>query len=477
MKIKLENKTTLCLSVTPTISVNTNNTTGFPSIRKRMLNLNCKNKGNNCIRGGYNLNLRNEFTSKYNNTETDMIFTQSLGDLSKVRCFGDTKVLRFRKLIPQYNVIRNNNINNTNITDSCIREDKCESLLNKKKKIKCDNVCDNTHIRIKTKERRKVNDIENKKCNLSQQQRTHNYKLKSLLCKKLLTPHQMHLISSTRRQTNKTLPSIRNTTTTTKPVNYFNKQVIQDFIYKTFPSPCNDQLPSTTHIVFQNVLSLHNYSLFGVFNSTGKDGYHLACIAKAQLEYTFSSLSTYLPSLPSPHYTETDIYSSLIKDNFSLITNAFTKVNSQLQLSQYNKQESGFSLLLLFSIGNNIISVNTGADVKGIRLTYTTDNQKEVINCTSLTNITPTSSLLSPSITTTNNSTSNTKCIFISTTDLFTKLGQTTICKLLSKAIPFSSAFHRYVIDIPVYLHTLYSSSSCTSYTVAHELSCIVLYY
>lgn len=499
MKIKLDKKKSLCLSLTPTISINAsiNNTTTnpneFTSIRKRMLNTNLtNNKANNSIHKlHYNFNPRNDFMSKYNYPKHDMIFTQSLGDLSKVRCAGDNKAFRFKKLAPHYNITRNNIINNnTDINDSsccccCIKEDKCELVLNetknkpkiKIKKIKRNGVRDNTHTQITSNDKRNI------RCNNNVlQQRKHNYKLSSMLYTKLLTPHQMHLISSTRRQTKRALPTIRNTTTSTtsKLQQYFNTQVIQDFIYKTFPSPCDTQLPSTTHIVLQNVLSLHNYSLFGVFNSHGKDGYHLSCIAKAHFEYTFSSLSTYFASSPA-HYTETDIYALLTKDNFALINNAFMKVNHQLQLSQYeyDKHESYFSLLLLFSIGNNIISASIGIEVTGIRLTHmVTKTNKEIINCISLS--TPlsslsSSSLLSPSITTTNISSSNTKCIFISTTELFTKLSQTTICKLLTKAIPFSCSNQPYIATIPSHLHSLYRSSSFPS--SPREISFILLYY
>ena len=503
MKIKLDNKKSLCLSVTPTISINpsiTNTPTNpneFTSFRKRMLNINTPSNNNNksTRNRNYNLNIRYDFISKYKSPKHDVIFTQSLGDLSKVQCIGDnSKTYRFRKPI-----IKNIN-NTTDINDyscsNCVKEEtKCELILNKNKakmkKIKhYSNVHDNTHIQhvITTTS----NDTRGVRCNNNnnvsqpqqQQQRKHNYKLSTMLYTKILTPHQMHLISSTRRQTKRILPTIRNvrTSAATKLIKYYNTQIIKDFIYKTFPSPCDTQLPSTTHIVLQNVLSLHNYSLFGVFNAHGKDGYHLSCIAKAHFEYIFTSLSTYFPSSATTRYNEVDVYALLSKDNFKLVNDAFMKVNNQLKLSQYeyDKNESYFSLVLLFSIGNNIISASVGGDVTGIRLTHIiTNGNKEIINCISLSNTnntslsSPVSSLSSPLITSTNIITSNTKCIFISSTDLFTKLSQTTICKLLTKAIPYTSSFQPYIITIPTQLHSLYKSSS-SSY---HELSFILLYY
>lgn len=499
MKIKLNNKKSLCLSVTPTISINpsiTNTPTNqneFTSFRKRMLNINPPSNNNNKStrnrNRNYNLNIRYDFISKYKHPKHDVIFTQSLGDLSKVQCISDNnKTYRFKKPI-----IKNIN-NTTDINDyscsNCIKEEpKCELILHKNKakmkKIKHNsNVHDNTHIHHVTTTT--SNDTRSvSRPQQQQQQRKHNYKLSTMLYTKILTPHQMHLISSTRRQTKRILPTIRNvrTSAATKLIKYYNTQIIKDFIYKTFPSQNNAQLPSTTHIVLQNVLSLHNYSLFGVFNAHGKDGYHLSCIAKAHFEYIFTSLSTYFPSstaTPS-HYNEVDVYALLSNDNFKVVNDAFMKVNNQLQLSQYeyDKNESYFSLVLLFSIGNNIISASVGVDVTGIRLTHIiTKCNKEIINCISLSNTNntlslPVSSLSSPLITSTNIITSNTKCIFISSTDLFTKLSQTTICKLLTKAIPYTSTFQPYIITIPTQLHSLYKSSS-SSY---NELSFILLYY
>ena len=503
MKIKLDNKKSLCLSVTPTISINpsiTNTPTNpneFTSFRKRMLNLNppSTNNNNKSTRNrNYNLNIRYDFISKYKPSKHDVIFTQSLGDLSKVQCIdNNNKTYRFKKPILK-NINNTTDINDYSYSNSnCIKEEtKCELILHKHKakmkKIKhTSNVHDNTHIQYTSNDKRSI-----RSNNLSQQpqqqtQRKHNYKLSTMLYTKILTPHQMHLISSTRRQTKRILPTIRNvrTSAATKLIKYYNTQIIKDFIYKTFPS---SQLPSTTHIVLQNVLSLHNYSLFGVFNAHGKDGYHLSCIAKAHFEYIFTSLSTYFPSLsPSsatPHVNEVDIYAILSKDNFALVNDAFMKVNNQLQLSQYeyDKNESYFSLVLLFSIGNNIISASVGGDVTGIRLTHVVmKGNKEIINCISLSNTNDVntsltvSSLSSPLITSTSVITSNTKCIFISSTDLFTKLSQTTICKLLTKAIPYTSSFQPYIITIPTQLHSLYKSSHTTS--TYNELSFILLYY
>ena len=507
MKIKLNNKKSLCLSVTPTISINpsiTNTPTNpneFTSFRKRMLNINPPSTNNKSTRNrNYNLNLRYDFISKYKSPKHDVIFTQSLGDLSKVQCIGDNnKTYRLRK--PMIKNINNTTDINDYSCSNCIKEEtKCELVLHKHKakmkKIKHNsNVHDNTHIQHITttnNDKRSVRCNNNNISQQPQQQRKHNYKLSTMLYTKILTPHQMHLISSTRRQTKRILPTIRNvgTSTATKLIKFYNTQIIKDFIYKTFPSPNDSQLPSTTHIVLQNVLSLHNYSLFGVFNAHGKDGYHLSCIAKAHFEYIFTSLSTYFPSLsPSsatPRFNEVDVYALLSKDNFKVVNDAFMKVNNQLQLSQYeyDKNESYFSLVLLFSIGNNIISASVGGDVTGIRLTHVvTKGNKEIINCISLsnsdnttTNISlPVSSLSSPLITSTNIITSNTKCIFISSTDLFTKLSQTTICKLLTKAIPYTSSFQPYITTIPTQLHSLYKSSHTSpSY---NELSFILLYY
>ena len=71
--------------------------------------------------------------------------------------------------------------------------------------------------------------------------------------------------------------------------------VIKDFVGKTLKNPLATEYSQPDHTFFieQNVLDIDNFYFFGLLEGKGKDGYHIACVAKSNFIYYFSSEFAY----------------------------------------------------------------------------------------------------------------------------------------------------------------------------------------
>lgn len=157
--------------------------------------------------------------------------------------------------------------------------------------------------------------------------------------------------------------------------------VIKDFVGKTLKNPLATEYSQPDHTFFieQNVLDIDNFYFFGLLEGKGKDGYHIACVAKSNFIYYFSSEFAYYSQTPHQHEKTTDyIYSKLTENNYQMIHSAFLKISHDIEISRYDLHSSGCSVVLFFSVGKKIIVATLG-EAKGLVMRYAVIEGKENI--------------------------------------------------------------------------------------------------
>ena len=504
MKLPLTHKSKHYIPFGPTISLNstqnkTNYDSNFISIKKKILSINTNNidfpyENNNIYPNQINFHFikNNTHNNNSNNTNNEshfpkqeLIFTQSLGDLRKINNMANSfynkgnntslSIPRFKKTIPKIlytepyrnkiflSKIKHNNISNTANQSNININYNIKSTSHDKRLL--DNKFNNIKRGVDNNNISKNNIKYNKSNGTLLKQIPPHHKLQMKLnslnnkdnnIKCIYTNSnnpQTQLIKDNIRDTKRLLPLIKSSTSSSNNLlNFFTEKVIQDFICKSIPKPFNDDhtFPSTTFSVNQNILGLNNFTFFGIYKSIGKDGYHLSYIAKTKFEKIFSSLTTYynlqLIQNNLIKYNETDIYLLLKDNNYNLIRNAFNEVNNEIYETKYNKSESGFSVFILLSIGNNIISASVGSLVKGLSVLYHNDNGKEIVSGCRLDGVSEDNDNshmcfgfgnqnVVPFISEDDVSVKNVKCVFIANSALLKIIKQNSICRIVTKSI------------------------------------------
>ena len=118
-----------------------------------------------------------------------------------------------------------------------------------------------------------------------------------------------------------------------------------------------------------NMNNIEGFNAFGVLDGHGEYGHEISRFAR---DFIIEEINRNLQNLKVK--TLPEIYSKLKKDDFSLIKKAFKNVDKQLPKQEFNGNFSGSTCVIVFQIGENLITANVG-DSRAI-LIYS-DNPKD----------------------------------------------------------------------------------------------------
>ena len=163
----------------------------------------------------------------------------------------------------------------------------------------------------------------------------------------------------------------KNTLETNKPIEY--KKDINYFrscIYKSTPGKDSfgkRKINQDLHLVKINMNDIEGFNLFGVLDGHGENGHMVSRFTRDFILEEIKNNTSNIKSLQ-------EIYAFLKKDNYSIIKNTYQKVDEELSKQKFNSNFSGTTCIIVFQIGNNLISANVG-DSRAI-LIYN-DNPKD----------------------------------------------------------------------------------------------------
>ena len=152
-----------------------------------------------------------------------------------------------------------------------------------------------------------------------------------------------------------------------KDINYFRK-----YFYSSAPGKDSfgkRKINQDLHLVKINMNNIEGFNLFGVLDGHGENG-HKVC--RFTRDFILEEIENNITKLNSKSLQE--IYAELKKDNYSIIKNAYQKVDEEISKQKFNSNFSGTTCIIVFQIGNNLISANVG-DSRAI-LIYN-DNPKD----------------------------------------------------------------------------------------------------
>jgi serine/threonine protein phosphatase PrpC len=112
---------------------------------------------------------------------------------------------------------------------------------------------------------------------------------------------------------------------------------------------------------------IEGFNLFGVLDGHGENGHMVSRFTRDFILEEIKNNTSNIKSLQ-------EIYAFLKKDNYSIIKNTYQKVDEELSKQKFNSNFSGTTCIIVFQIGNNLISANVG-DSRAI-LIYN-DNPKD----------------------------------------------------------------------------------------------------
>ena len=94
----------------------------------------------------------------------------------------------------------------------------------------------------------------------------------------------------------------------------------------------------------------------------GENGHLVSQYVRNQIEEIFTNPKTYNKNSSNNnfHFKEEDIFTKLIKNDYSLIKNIILKINQNLSHQSFDLDYSGTTLNLLILIHLHVISVNIG---------------------------------------------------------------------------------------------------------------------
>jgi len=155
-----------------------------------------------------------------------------------------------------------------------------------------------------------------------------------------------------------------------KDVNYFKNCTYKSCAGKD--SYGKRKVNQDVYIVKINMNGIEGFNLFGVLDGHGENGHLVSRFAR---NFIFEEIYNNIQK--SNKKTLSEIYSLLKKDNYSLIKKAYQKVDKELSKQSFNANFSGSTCVIVFQIGNNLISANVG-DSRAILIQSDNDNDDKL---------------------------------------------------------------------------------------------------
>ena len=154
-----------------------------------------------------------------------------------------------------------------------------------------------------------------------------------------------------------------------KEINYF-----KCFAYKSNPgkdSFGNRKINQDLYLVKINMNDIIGFNLFGVLDGHGENGHKVSRFSRDFIleEIKKNIQESNIKSLP-------ELYNFLKKDNYSLIKNIYQKIDKELLKQNFNSNLSGCTCIIVFQIGNNLISANVGDSRSILAYTENPDDKK-----------------------------------------------------------------------------------------------------
>ena len=152
-----------------------------------------------------------------------------------------------------------------------------------------------------------------------------------------------------------------------KDINYF-----RNYIYQSAPGKDSfgkRKINQDLCLVKINMNNIEGFNLFGVLDGHGENGHRVSRFTR---DFILEEIKNNITKLNLKSLQE--IYASLKKDNYSIIKNAYQKVDEEISKQKFNSNFSGTTCVIVFQIGNKLICANVG-DSRAI-LIYN-DNPKD----------------------------------------------------------------------------------------------------
>ena len=110
-----------------------------------------------------------------------------------------------------------------------------------------------------------------------------------------------------------------------------------------------------SYLVIQDLYKLGDFNIFGVLDGHGMNG-HLVS------QFVVKYFNSYLKKNKKLNILESldDVYASLKKNNYEIIRKAFNKAESEISKSEIDANFSGTTCVLLFQIGEKLLTANVG---------------------------------------------------------------------------------------------------------------------
>jgi serine/threonine protein phosphatase PrpC len=110
-----------------------------------------------------------------------------------------------------------------------------------------------------------------------------------------------------------------------------------------------------SYLVIQDLYKLGDFNIFGVLDGHGMNG-HLVS------QFVVKYFNSYLKKNKKLNILENldDVYAALKKNNYEIIRKAFNKAESEISKSEIDANFSGTTCVLLFQIGEKLLTANVG---------------------------------------------------------------------------------------------------------------------
>ena len=155
-----------------------------------------------------------------------------------------------------------------------------------------------------------------------------------------------------------------------KDVNYFKYCIYKSSAGKD--SFGKRKVNQDVYLVKINMYDIEGFNLFGVLDGHGENGHLVSRFAR---NFIIEEIQNKIKKSNKKSLSE--IYSLLIKDNYSLIKKAYQKVDKEISKQNFNANFSGSTCVIVFQIGNNLISANVG-DSRAILIQTENENDDKL---------------------------------------------------------------------------------------------------
>lgn len=160
-------------------------------------------------------------------------------------------------------------------------------------------------------------------------------------------------------------------------------KIISDFIGKTYETNSDDDGYSCFFTSTGN-FNCPLLNVFGVVEGYGKDGKHIASLARSNLHTYLTSGITY--GFMNCKVTESEVYEAINKNNYEPIRFVIERIDDDVQKSLIDIDNSGASITVVFIINKKLICFNAG-DVRAVAFLETKDRGKEILKSKQLSSL------------------------------------------------------------------------------------------